>query len=85
MENQNFIPDRIGSTQNPLSEKFNGAEGAKKEKRTPDNSQASSNTDDLHFPNYLILKYSIARILFLKYPGFLGDSNSPKTPQLSVK
>ena len=48
MENQNFIPDRIGSTQNPLSEKFNGAEGAEEEKRTPDNSQASSNTDDLH-------------------------------------
>ncbi len=45
MENQNFIPDRIGSTQNPLSEKFNGAEGADKEKRTPDNSQDSSKTD----------------------------------------
>jgi hypothetical protein len=48
MENQNFIPDRIGSTQNPLSEKFNGVEGAEKDKRTPDHSQASSNTDDLH-------------------------------------
>jgi hypothetical protein len=48
MENQNFILDRIGSTQNPLSEKFNAAEGAEKDKRTPDNSQASRNTDDLH-------------------------------------
>ena len=48
MENQNFIPDRIGSTQNPSSEKFDGAEGAENKRRTPDNSQASSNTDDLH-------------------------------------
>ena len=48
MENQNFIPERIESTQNPLSEKFNGKEGAEKDKRTPDGSQTSNKTDDLH-------------------------------------
>jgi hypothetical protein len=48
MENKNFIPDRIESTQNPSSEKFDCMEGADKDKRTPDNSQTSQNTDDLH-------------------------------------
>jgi hypothetical protein len=32
----------------------------------------------LVIPNYSILKYSIARIFFFKYPGYPGDSNSPK-------
>ncbi len=27
-------------------------------------------------PYYSILKYSIARIFFFKYPGYPGDSNS---------
>ncbi len=38
----------------------------------------------LVIPNYSILKYSIARVFFFKYPGYPGDSNSPKNTQLIV-
>jgi len=48
MQNKNFIPEIVEGTQNLLAERLNCTEGADKEIRTPDNSQTSRNTDDLH-------------------------------------